>query len=94
MASGRRCWLVLNKMDLVEPPSLLPLTAALSALATFEETFMVSAQTGEGIRGLADALAAAVPEGPWLYPEDDLTDLPDRLLAAETVREQIFHADA
>jgi GTPase len=88
--SGRRCWLVLNKVDLVEPPSLLPLIAAFGGLASFEETFMVSAQTGEGMRGLADALANVVPEGPWLYPEDDLTDLPDRLLAAETVREQIF----
>lgn len=88
--SGRRCWLVLNKTDLVSPASLLPLIAALSGLATFEETFMVSAQTGDGIRRLADALAEVVPEGPWLYPEDDLTDLPDRLLAAETVREQIF----
>jgi GTP-binding protein Era len=89
-ASGRRCWLVLNKIDLVTPDSLLPLTAALAALAKFEETFMVSAQTGDGMRRLADALAAVVPPGPWLYPEDDLTDLPDRLLAAETVREQIF----
>jgi len=89
-ASGRRSWLVLNKVDLVAPPSLLPLIASLSALAAFDETFMVSAQTGEGVRRLGDALAAAVPEGPWLYPEDDLTDLPDRLLAAETVREQIF----
>ncbi len=88
--SGRRCWLVLNKTDLVTPPTLLPLIAALGTLATFEETFMVSAQTGDGIRRLADALAEAVPQGPWLYPEDDLTDLPDRLLAAETVREQIF----
>jgi GTPase len=88
--SGRRCWLVLNKTDLVTPASLLPLIAALGALANFEETFMVSAQTGDGIRRLADALADVVPEGPWLYPEDDLTDLPDRLLAAETVREQIF----
>ena len=51
---------------------------------------MVSAGTGDGVAQLADALAAAVPEGPYLYPEDDLTDLPDRLLAAETVREQIF----
>ncbi len=89
-ASGRRCWLVLNKTDLVTPPQLLPLTAELSALARFQEAFMVSAQTGDGVRELADALAAVVPEGPWLYPEDDLTDLPDRLLAAETVREQIF----
>lgn len=88
--SGRRCWLVLNKTDLVSPASLLPLIASLGALSAFEETFMVSAQTGDGIRRLADALAEVVPEGPWLYPEDDLTDLPDRLLAAETVREQIF----
>jgi GTPase len=88
--SGRRCWLVLNKTDLIGPPSLLPLIASLGALARFDETFMVSAQTGDGVRRLADALAEAVPAGPWLYPEDDLTDLPDRLLAAETVREQIF----
>ncbi|PPQ34537.1 GTPase Era [Rhodopila globiformis] len=89
-ASGRRCWLVLNKVDLVPPPSLLPLIDSFRTLAKFEETFMVSAQTGEGVTQLADALAAVVPEGPYLYPEDDLTDLPDRLLAAEIVREQIF----
>jgi GTP-binding protein Era len=86
----RRCWLVLNKIDLVPAPALLPLTAALSALALFEQTFMVSAATGDGVDALADALASAVPEGPHLYPDDDLTDLPDRLLAAEIVREQIF----
>lgn len=89
-ASGRRCWLVLNKIDLVPPAMLLPLIASLGVLATFDETFMVSAQTGDGVDMLANALAAVVPEGPYLYPEDDLTDLPDRLLAAETVREQIF----
>lgn len=88
--SGRRCWLVLNKTDLVGAPSLLPLIATLTALAPFEETFMVSAGNGDGVSELSAALAAAVPEGPFLYPEDDLTDLPDRLLAAETVREQIF----
>jgi GTP-binding protein Era len=88
--SGRRCWLVLNKTDLVPPPSLLPLIDSFRKLANFEETFMVSAQTGEGVSQLADALAAVVPEGPYLYPADDLTDLPDRLLAAEIVREQIF----
>src|SRR6185369_4164925 len=69
---------------------LLPLTATLSALAKFEQTFMVSAATGDGTAQLAVALAAAVAEGPHLYPDDDLTDLPDRLLAAEIVREQIF----
>ena len=89
-ASGRRCWLVLNKCDLVAPGALLPLTAAMSELAPFEETFMVSASTGDGLVELMDAFAGAVPEGPFLYPEDDLTDLPERLLAAETVREQVF----
>jgi GTPase len=88
--AGRRCWLVLNKIDLVPPASLLPLIATLTGLAAFEETFMVSASTGDGLSGLGDALALAVPEGPLLYPDDDLTDLPDRLLAAEIVREQIF----
>jgi GTPase len=86
----RRCLLVLNKIDLVPPAHLLPLIATLTGLAPFEETFMVSASTGDGLNGLADALAQAVPEGPFLYPDDDLTDLPDRLLAAEIVREQIF----
>jgi len=86
----RRCWLVLNKIDLLPAPALLPLTATLSALAPFEATFMISAATGDGIERLANALADAVPEGPHLYPDDDLTDLPERLLAAEIVREQIF----
>jgi GTP-binding protein Era len=89
-AAGRRCWLAFNKIDLVPPANLLPLIATLTALAPFEETFMVSAATGDGLNALADALAQAVPEGPFLYPDDDLTDLPDRLLAAEIVREQIF----
>ena len=87
---GGRSWLVLNKTDLVSPADLLPLIAGLNEITTFEETFMVSANTGDGVSELADAFARAVPEGPYLYPEDDLTDLPDRLLAAELVREQIF----
>jgi len=66
------------------------LTATMTDLAPFEETFMVSASTGDGLNTMLDHLAAAVPAGPYLYPEDDLTDLPDRLLAAEVVREQIF----
>ena len=87
---NRRAWLVLNKTDLVPPADLLPMIAELNALATFAEVFMVSAQTGDGVAQLMDALAADVPPGPFLYPDDDLTDLPDRLLAAEIVREQIF----
>jgi len=87
---GGRAWLVLNKSDLVSPAALLPLTATMTELAPFEETFMVSASTGDGLNTMLDHLAAALPAGPYLYPEDDLTDLPDRLLAAEVVREQIF----
>jgi GTP-binding protein Era len=89
-AQRRRVWLVLNKIDMVAAPTLLPLTASLASLASFEQTFMISAATGDGVARLADALADAVPDGPHLYPDDDLTDLPDRLLAAEIVREQIF----
>ncbi len=87
---GGRIWLVLNKVDLVPPATLLPLIASLNELTAFEETFMVSAANGEGLDVLLDRLAAAMPAGPYLYPPDDLTDLPDRLLAAEIVREQIF----
>src|ERR1700751_6113308 len=83
-------WLVLNKTDLIARPRLLPLAAELNKLANFTETFNVRAETGDGLDRPLDALAAALPEGPFLYPEDDLTDLPDRLLAAEIVREQIF----
>jgi GTP-binding protein Era len=89
-AEKRRAWLVLNKVDLVEKPRLLPLVAALSAIVAFEEVFLVSAAQGDGLLALADRLAEAMPAGPHLYPDDDLTDLPDRLLAAEAVREQIF----
>ncbi len=87
---GGTAWLVLNKVDLVTPQALLPLIATLNAIVPFAETFMVSASTGDGVVELMDALARHMPEGPHLYPEDDLTDLPDRLLAAELVREQIF----
>jgi GTP-binding protein Era len=89
-ARNGKAWLVLNKSDLVPPARLLPLTAELNAIASFEHTYMVSAAHGDGLDVLLDALAGAVAEGPHLYPEDDLTDLPDRLLAAEIVREQIF----
>ncbi len=86
----RRAWLVLNKTDLVPPARLLPLVAELNAILPFAETFMVSATTGDGLHELMGHLERVVPEGPYLYPPDDLTDLPDRLLAAEIVREQVF----
>ena len=89
-ATGRKMALVLNKVDLLERHRLLPLTQEITALAEFEQVFMISAATGDGIDVLLDFCTAKLPEGPYLYPEDELTDLPDRLLAAEIVREQIF----
>ena len=91
LAKGRRrVWLALNKVDLIPPQRLLPLTAEINALLPMEETFMVSAQTGSGLDLLLDRLAAAVPPGPFLFPEDELSDLPNRMLVAEIVREQIL----
>ncbi len=88
--AGRRTWLILNKVDAVPRPRLLPLTEQLMALAPFEQTFYVSALKADGVPELVDVIARNLPEGPHLYPDDEITDLPDRLLAAEIVREQIF----
>ncbi len=89
-ATGRKLSLVLNKVDLIDRQMLLPLTQDLAALADFEQVFMISAATGDGLEVLLDFCVAKLPAGPHLYPDDELTDLPDRLLAAEIVREQIF----
>lgn len=86
----RPIWLVLNKTDLIPRERLLPLTAELHQLLPFAETFMISAEKGEGLDLLLDRLAQSMPPGPFLFPEDDLTDLPNRMLAAEIVREQIL----
>ncbi len=88
--AGRRTWLILNKVDAVPRSRLLPLTEQLMALAPFEQTFYVSALKADGVPELVDVIARNLPEGPHLYPDDEITDLPDRLLAAEIVREQIF----
>jgi GTP-binding protein Era len=86
----RRRVLALNKIDLVKREKLLPLAEELSGLCDFERVFMISSTKGDGTADLLDFLAATVPEAPWLYPEDQLTDLPQRLLAAEITREQIY----
>ena len=86
----RPTWLVLNKTDLIPREQLLPLTAELHKLLPFAETFMISAEKGDGLDRLLDRLAETAPPGPYLFPEDDLTDLPNRMLAAEMVREQIL----
>ncbi|QDH17521.1 GTPase Era [Swingsia samuiensis] len=88
--SNGKIWLVLNKTDLIAAEDLLPITKEVNDLLPVERVFMVSARSGDGVEDLLDQLTADLPEGPFLYPEDDLTDLPDRLLAAELVREQVF----
>jgi GTP-binding protein Era len=82
--------LVLNKIDLVERPKLLALAADLNARLPFAHTFMISALTDDGVADLKRALAGMMPPGPWLYPEDQISDAPLRLLAAEITREKIY----
>lgn len=82
--------LVLNKVDLVKREKLLELAAELSAMADFSKVFMISALTGDGLKDLLDYLAGRMPEGPWHFPEDQLSDISLRLLAAEITREKLF----
>ncbi|HVK90552.1 MAG TPA: GTPase Era [Mycoplana sp.] len=82
--------LVLNKVDRVAPEELLKLTKAANDVVTFERTFMISALKGSGCDDVMDYLAKALPEGPWYYPEDQISDLPMRQLAAEITREKLF----
>jgi GTP-binding protein Era len=82
--------LVLNKIDLVPREKLLALTSAANERLSFENTFMVSALSGDGTDDLRRALAGRVPEGPFHYPEDQMSDAPLRHLAAEITREKIY----
>ena len=88
--SHRRRVLALNKVDRVDKGALLPLAAAINERLPFERTFMISALSGSGVAELADHLAAAMPEGPWLFPEDQVADAPLRVLAAEITREKLY----
>ncbi|MEM9972266.1 MAG: GTPase Era, partial [Pseudomonadota bacterium] len=85
----RRVALAINKIDRVESPVLLGLTAELNDRYPFAETFMISAEKGHGVDDLKGWLAAELPEGPWLYPEDQIADLPLRMIAAEMTREKL-----
>jgi GTP-binding protein Era len=82
--------LVLNKVDRVKADTLLALSERANELASFDRTFMVSALTGSGCDAILDYLAEALPKGPWYYPEDQISDLPMRQLAAEITREKLF----
>jgi GTPase len=88
--SKARNVLVLNKVDRVEPPKLLDLAGYASQIATFEKVFMISALNGSGCKDLVTWLSQALPEGPWFYPADEISDMPMRNLAAEITREKIY----
>jgi len=84
-------FLVLNKIDLVRKENLLALAADLTARLNPDTVFMISASQGDGVAEVKQSLAAAMPEGPWLYPEDEVSDATDRMIAAELTREQIVN---
>ena len=88
--SGRRLTLAINKLDLVKPPAVLPLIERLNQSGLFDRVFIVSALNGDGCEDLLNALAEDLPEGPWLFPEDQLSDLSQRAMAAEITREKLF----
>ncbi|WP_294624220.1 GTPase Era, partial [uncultured Roseovarius sp.] len=89
VATGRSVALAINKIDRVKSEVLLGLTEEMNARFAFAETFMISAERGHGVEDLRKWLAGEVPEGPWLYPEDQIADLPMRMIAAEITREKL-----
>ncbi len=89
IGQGRTIALAINKIDKVEAPVLLALTKDLNERYAFAETFMISAERGHGVEALRTWLANELPEGPWLYPEDQIADLPMRMIAAEMTREKL-----
>ena len=89
LGGGRKVALALNKIDKVPSEALLGLTQELNARFDFAETFMISAEKGYGVQDLKTWLAGEMPEGPWLYPEDQIADLPLRMIAAEITREKL-----
>lgn len=84
-------FLALNKIDLVKKEKLLALSADLTARLNPDKVFMISATEGDGVPDLKEALVGAMPEGPWLYPEDEVSDATDRMIAAELTREQLVN---
>ena len=82
--------LAINKVDLLNKPDLLALAAELNEAGAFTDTFMISAETGDGVADLMGLLAGRVAAGRWLFPEDQISDMPGRLTAAEITREQLY----
>ena len=87
---GHTVDLVINKIDLIDKQKLLALTQKLSAEGVFDETYMISAFKGDGVDDLVAHLTAKMPASPWLFPEDQISDMPMRLLAAEITREKLY----
>ena len=88
-AGNRPVALAINKIDKVQADKLLVLTKELNELYSFSETFMISAEKGHGVKDLREWVTDKMPEGPWLYPEDQIADLPLRMIAAEMTREKL-----
>ena len=89
-ATGAKAILAINKIDLVPHENLLQLAADLNARYQFTDTFMISALKGHGVADLRTVLAGRMPTGPWLYPEDQIADVPMRMLASEITREKLY----
>lgn len=89
IGKGRIVALAINKIDRVRSEDLLGLTRDLNARFDFAETFMISAERGHGVDTMRQWLATQLPDGPWLYPEDQIADLPMRMIAAEMTREKL-----
>lgn len=90
--TGKKYILVLNKIDQIQRVKLLELTTVLNQAMDFESTFMISAKNDDGVKDLVKHIAKLMPEGPFLYPEDQIGEMPMRLLAAEITREKLFRA--
>tara|TARA_R110002020_G_scaffold6577_3_gene27928 strand:- start:4895 stop:5803 length:909 start_codon:yes stop_codon:yes gene_type:complete len=90
IGKGRKVALAINKIDRVDAPVLLGLSKEINDRFNFVETFMISAERGHGVDTLRQWLAAELPESPWLYPEDQIADLPMRMIAAEMTREKLI----
>lgn len=89
IAQGRTVALAINKIDRVKAKELLSLSQKMNDAFTFEQTFMISAERGYGVYDLREWLGDKLPEGPWLYPQDQIADLPMRMIAAEMTREKL-----
>lgn len=90
LPAGKPVYLVLNKVDTARRIDLMPIAAAFNEAFSYDKTFMISALNSSGVDDLTSDLAARMPEGPWLFEEDQISDMPMRMLAAELTREKIF----